>query len=619
MTHGSKRLHTLGIVLWISLAFVTPSILLCQEQPDSSNIYVLDPVVVTATQTEALRSRVPNAVSVITRTDITNSGEKSVLPLLGRYVPGVFVTERGVLGYGVSNGAAGTIMIRGAGGSPNTEVLVMTDGRPQMMGLMGHPLPDTYVSSGVERVEVIRGPASLLYGTNAMGGVVNIIYRKPSISGITIDAGASYGTFNTQKYELGGSYGMDGAGITIFGNHYQTDGHRPYSFFNNNNGSVRGGVRLNDQYSMNADVNLTTFRTYDPGTASKPLVNNWVDITRGSTGFSIERHSTNIQGALKVFFNWGRHDIYDGFHSTDNNFGVQLYEAMNLLQNNMTTIGVDYRRYGGSAKNQFTKADFGDHFVNEFSAYALTQQRLLNALEANAGVRLNHHNLYGWEAVPQVGLAFQASISTTIKATASKGFRSPTIRELYLFPAPTPTLEPERMWNYEIGVLQTAGQVGSFELTGFIAEGRNIILTGGAYPNLVLSNGGAFTHRGIEFSAKMSPRTDLDLDLSYTFLDPGNQTNANPKHKFYLGGTLRVDPLICATGIQSLSGVYGDDFGRKPLPDYALLDARVTMNIGHRLSVFVAGENLLDRQYQILYEYPMPGRTLFVGVNWSMQ
>jgi iron complex outermembrane receptor protein len=562
---------------------------------------------------------VPNAVSVITRTDITNSGEKSLLPLLGRYVPGVFVTERGVLGYGVSNGSAGTIMIRGAGGSPNTEVLVMTEGRPQMMGLMGHPLPDTYVSSGVERVEVIRGPASLLYGTNAMGGVVNIIYRKPSISGITVDGGASYGTFNTQKYELGGSYGMDGAGITIFGNHYQTDGHRPYSSFNNNNGSVRGDVRLTDQYSMNADVSLTTFRTYDPGAASKPLVNNWVDITRGSTGFSIERHSTNVQGALKIFFNWGRHDIYDGFHSTDNNLGVQLYEAMNLLQNNMTTIGVDYRRYGGSARNLLTKADFGDHFVKEFSAYALTQQRLLNALEANAGVRLNHHDLYGWEAVPQVGLAFQASISTTIKATASKGFRSPTIRELYLFPAPTPTLEPERMWNYEIGVLQTVGQVASFELTGFIAEGSNIILTGGAYPNLVLSNGGAFSHRGIEFSTKMSPRTDLDLDLSYTLLDPGDQTNANPKHKFYFGGTLRVDPLICTTGIQSLSGLFGDDFGRKPLPDYTLLDARVSMNIGHRLSVFVAGENLLDRQYQILDDYPMPGRTLLAGLNWSMQ
>lgn len=601
------------------LVLIMPVIAFCQEVPDSSRIYELDPVVVTATQIEALRSRVPNAVSLITKEDIRNSGETSVLPLLGRRVPGVFVTERGVLGYGVSNGAAGTIMIRGAGGGPNTQVLVLTDGRPQMMGLMGHPLPDTYVSSGVERVEIIRGPASLLYGTNAMGGVVNIIYEKPAASGQTLNAGASYGTFNTQKYELGGSYGFNGGGISISGNRYQTDGHRPYSSFNSNNGSLKGEVRLDERYSMNADLNLTTFRTYDPGTSSKALVNNWVDITRGSAGVSIRNHSVNAQGALKAFFNWGRHDIFDGFHSTDNNLGLQLYQGLSLLHDNVTTVGLDYRRYGGIARNQLTRADFGEHFVSEFSAYTLIQQRLLGSLDATAGVRLNHHSLYGWEAVPQVGLAYQAASSTTIKATASKGFRSPTIRELYLFPAPTPTLEPERMWNYEIGLLQAVGQIGSFELTGFLAEGSNIIQTTGAYPKLVLSNSGAFTHRGIEFSGKISPRADLDVDISYTYLDPGDQTNANPKNKIFLGGTLRVDPVICSMGIQYLSNLYGDDFGRKPLPDYALLDARVTTNIVPGASVYVAGENLLDRQYQILYDYPMPGRTVFIGVNWTVR
>jgi iron complex outermembrane receptor protein len=596
-----------------------PVVAFCQQVPDSNRTYILDPVVVTATQIEALRSRVPNAVSLITKADIRNSGETSVLPLIGRRVPGIFVTERGVLGYGVSNGAAGTIMIRGTGGGPNTQVLVLTDGRPQMMGLMGHPLPDTYVSSGVERVEIIRGPASLLYGTNAMGGVVNIIYEKPAMSGQTLNAAASYGTFNTQKYELGGSYGFNGGGLSISGNRYQTDGHRPYSSFNSNNGSLKGDVRLNERYSMNADLNLTTFRTYDPGTSSKALVNNWVDITRGSAGMSILNHSANAQGALKAFFNWGRHDIFDGFHSTDNNLGLQLYQGLSLLHDNVTTVGLDYRRYGGIARNQLTRVDYGEHFVSEFSAYALIQQRLAGSLDATAGVRLNHHNLYGWEAVPQVGLAYQAASSTTIKATVSKGFRSPTIRELYLFPAPTPTLEPERMWNYEIGLLQAVGQIGSSELTGFLAEGGNIIRTTGAYPKLVLSNSGTFTHRGIEFSGKVIPRTDLDIDLSYTYLDPGDQTNANPKNKIFLGGTLRLDPLICSMGIQYLSNLYGDDFGRKPLPDYTLLDARVTTNIVPGLSVYLAGENLLDRQYQILYDYPMPGRTLFIGVNWSIR
>jgi outer membrane receptor for ferrienterochelin and colicin len=140
------------------------------QAPDSSKTYVLDPIVVTASQIEALRSTVPVAVSVLSRAQLQQSGETSVLRVINEMVPGVFVTERGILGYGVSTGSAGEITIRGVGGNPNTDVLVLTDGRPQMMGLMGHPLPDTYVNSGIDRVEVIRGPASLMHGTNAMGG-----------------------------------------------------------------------------------------------------------------------------------------------------------------------------------------------------------------------------------------------------------------------------------------------------------------------------------------------------------------------------------------------------------------------------------------------------------------
>ena len=619
MIKGSHVLWPPFLGLALCLIVLFPVTTLGQAPPDSNRTYVLDPVVVTATQTEALRSRVPNAVSLITRADIRSSGETSVLPLISRRVPGAFVTERGVLGYGVSQGAAGTIMIRGAGGNPNTEVLVLTDGRPQMMGLMGHPLPDTYVSSGVERVEVIRGPASLLHGTNAMGGVVNIIYEKPTVPGYNLDAGMSYGSYNTQKYELGGLFGLQGGGITVSGNHYQTDGHRPYSSFNSNNGSVRGNYSLSEQYSMSADVSVTGFRTYDPGPASAPRVDNWADITRGSAGLSVENRYERAQGALKTFFNWGRHDLYDGFHSTDNNLGLLLYEGFQLFSNNVTTIGLDLKRYGGIAENRTTGFDYGEHFVTEYSAYILLQQRILDALTASGGVRLNHHSLFGWEPVPQIGLAFQISAMTTLKASASKGFRSPTIRELYLFPAPTPTLQPERMWNYEVGLLQNFGELVSIELSAFLAEGANIILTGGAYPNITLNNSGTFTHRGIEFTGRLTPRSNLEIDLSYTFLEPGNQTNANPRHKVYFGGTYNIMPVTFTIGVQFVADLYGDDYGRKPLPDYCLLNARVTTVIVGGFSAYLAAENILERSYQILYDYPMPGRTVFLGLNWTMR
>ena len=138
----------------------------------------LDEVIVTGTTVKVNKRNVPMAVSVVNNLQIAESNESALLPILNGRVPGLFVTERGVMGFGVATNAAGQISIRGIGGSPTTGVLMLIDGHPQFMGIFGHPLPDSYIASDVERVEVIRGPGSILYGSNAMGGVINIITKK---------------------------------------------------------------------------------------------------------------------------------------------------------------------------------------------------------------------------------------------------------------------------------------------------------------------------------------------------------------------------------------------------------------------------------------------------------
>jgi iron complex outermembrane receptor protein len=604
-------------LIFHALAFITSSGT-SQVKPDTMKTYYLDPITVTATNIEALRSKVPNAVSLITKTDLLESGESSVLRIISEMVPGVFVTERGILGYGVSSGAAGGISIRGSGGSPNTEVLVLTDGRPQMMGLMGHPLPDTYLNSGIERVEIIRGPASLMHGTNAMGGVINIIREKPSTDGLAGSIGISDGSFNTQKYEGELGYGSENSGISFDASRFETDGEREYSLFRENNGAVRGWTALSDHYTLKADGNVSSYKAYDPGTVYAPAVNNWYDIVRGSSGLSIDDRYAQIQGALKVFYNWGVHDIYDGFHSTDNNIGALLYQGFPVFPDNETTVGVDYKNYGGRA-NQGT-LDYGDHFITETGAYVLTQQDVFNAANISAGVRLNHHSLYGDEVVPQFGVAFRIDNATTIKASAGKGFRSPTIRELYLFPAPTPTLKPERMWDYEASFLHSfLDNIASMEVTAFLNEGTNQIRLLGNYPNFTYSNSGAFTHRGIEFSGNLHPNVNLNIDITYSYLDPGEQTAANPKNKLYVGGRYSVAPVTFSLGAQWVSGLYGDDNHNEPLSEYALLNARVTGQITNKLSAYLSAENLLGRDYSIMYGYPLPGRTIFGGLSWAMR
>ncbi|MFA7358409.1 MAG: TonB-dependent receptor plug domain-containing protein, partial [Bacteroidales bacterium] len=135
-------------------------------------------------------------VSRIGLETIENRYETSVLSLLSEEVPGLFTTQRGLMGYGVAGGAAGTINIRGLGGSPSSQVLMLIDGQPQYMGLMGHPLADTYLASMAEQVTVNRGPASVLYGSNALGGTININTTTPR-QGIHNKAQVMYGSYNS--------------------------------------------------------------------------------------------------------------------------------------------------------------------------------------------------------------------------------------------------------------------------------------------------------------------------------------------------------------------------------------------------------------------------------------
>jgi len=199
-------MKNLFILLLLSCLTTTTS--LAQERIRSilQDTVNLDEVVVTGTAVKVNRSNIPMAVSVVSTTQLYQSIETALLPALNGRVPGLFVTERGIMGFGVSTGAAGQISIRGIGGSPTIGVLMLIDGHPQFMGIFGHPLPDSYVASDVEKVEVIRGPASILYGSNAMGGVINIITRKQKENGFHGNAHLMAGSYNTSKYMASGGY-----------------------------------------------------------------------------------------------------------------------------------------------------------------------------------------------------------------------------------------------------------------------------------------------------------------------------------------------------------------------------------------------------------------------------
>ena len=169
------------------------------SQEDTSRTvrnYRIGEVVVTGTRIGTDVRHLPMTLSVVGRQQLEESYQPSILPTLNEQVPGLFTTSRGIMGYGVSTGAAGGISLRRIGGSTTTGMLVLIDGHPQYMGLMGHPIADAYQTMLAERVEVLRGPASMLYGSNAMGGVINIVTRGMQKDGVKTIIQAGYGSYN---------------------------------------------------------------------------------------------------------------------------------------------------------------------------------------------------------------------------------------------------------------------------------------------------------------------------------------------------------------------------------------------------------------------------------------
>lgn len=579
----------------------------------------INEVVITGTQVKVNRNNVPMAVSVVNRQQIEESDESAILPILNGRVPGLFVTERGVTGFGVATGSAGQISIRGIGGNPTTGVLMLIDGHPQFMGIMGHPLPDSYVASDVERVEVIRGPASILYGSNAMGGVINIITKKQTSEGANGSARLSYGSYNTQKYMA--SVGFKKKKFTGFisGNHDQTDGHREHSDFKINNGYVKLGYDINDHFYVSSDVSLAAFESADPGPDTiNATPGERIDILRGYWAMTIQNEYENASGALKLFYNFGEHEITDGFHSKDKNFGLNLYESFQLFEGNNITLGADVMNYGGIAENVKAMGGngivFADTSITEYGLYGFTQQTIAEKLTINAGLRYQNHSTYGGQWIPSAGFAYEIGKQTTWKGTISKGFRSPTMRELFMW-GPNPELEPEVIMNYETGLSKSFfSKKMSAEITIFLVEGDNLIVNVGP-PNGYL-NTGEISNKGIEFALNAEPTNNLKFSATYSYINMKNPVFATPEHHLFLNAHYRIKKLNLIANIQQVSNLDNDPSPAVNSESYTLLNAKATYNITRNLKFFVSGENLLGENYEVNRYYTMPGATVFSGLNF---
>ena len=600
--------------------------LLLSAQQDSLQ---LNEVVVTGTRNAIDVRHLPFTVTVIDRKTLTEQEQPNILPTLMQQVPGMMVTSRGMMGYGVSGGGSGGINLRGITGGSG-QMLVLIDGHPQYQGIYSHPISDSYQTMIAERVEVLRGPASVLYGSNAMGGVINIVTRQMKTDGSKTHFNLGAGSWGTIQAEASNQYRKGRFSSTIAAQYGRSDNHRPRMGFQQNGVYGKIAYDLSDNWLVYANVDVTHFNASHPGAENSPLYNGDQWITRGMASAAIENNYERTSGGLSVYSNFGSHKIDDGtnnpanptqrfFRSKDNLAGVSLYQSATLFKGNRLTLGFDWQHIYGNAyytsklsgdEVATTNKQSGKSHRNEFAGYFDFRQDITEWFTADAGLRIDHHSVTGTELIPQVGVVFRPLLSGEIKAMVSKGFRNPSMREMYLYPPSNEELKPERLMNYELSWRHRFSRV-SYGANFFFIKGDNMIQT----VNRKNINTGEIQNCGMELELAWRISQIFSLNTNHSFLHMKNKIVAAPEYKGYLAANCNYRKLSAIVGLQYINGLYTEIGAKESKENFLLLNASVGYQLTQHVKLWVRGENLLAQSYEINLGYPMPRATFMAGTN----
>ena len=608
-----KRWILSGVLLmsWTAFAFAGPKG--GSVDPDSLQLIGLQPtfrlpgIVVTATKSPQKIMNLSVATSIVPAVDLKMRMANQITEMLND-VPGVFAVQSGLLNNSSFRHLSGSsFTIRGM------SAITMIDGRPVMMGIFNHPIPHSLNAGPWSRVEIVRGPSAILYGSDATGGVVNLISDIParpygaevSLRGGSFDTrtGRAHAFVSRKRFAALLSYAAD-----------QSDGHRRNGNYLSHDVFGRGWLQLSRHVQLSASYKRYRGKWNDPGPVQAPFSDHWYDFTRRGGDVQLSFSAEKFYSSLQLYRTEGHHAIFDGWLSDDFTNGLKWFARSRLLPQNETIVGVDLRKFGGK---QLTSGRSWQE--QELAPYLLVQQGFGLRWTATAGFRLNHHSTYGNIGVPTFGLVYQWSPFTSLRFNYGEGFKSPSIMQLYLFPPSNPKLKPERSRNIEVGLRKLVSQKWFVDIAAYQLKGTDLIQlyrdpeTG--RPSF--RNVGEFTFRGVELGSFLSVNPYLKIRLSYTYQDVGSATGFRPRHHGSLIVTYVHRQLTLQWRNHGVAGLYGENGRKSPLPNFWIVDLFADYQVFPGVEIKLAARNLLDQTYYYEPGYPMPPRNFEIGISYS--
>jgi len=583
-----------------------------------------DEVVVAATRIPQATRDVGVSVSVVPRERIEELNAQNAGEVLEE------VTDVRMNTYG-SMGAESDITMRGSSAS---EVLVMVDGRPVNVASVGKTDLSMYPVDQIERIEVIRGPGSVLYGAGAMAGVVNIVTRDPPKQ-LQTDLSASYGTKNTRIIQLDNGAKLGDIGYLITASQNASDGWRENSACDGYNISGKLDYDMTQESRLTLNSGFSRQNKGVPGSTSWPSPDakqydeqSWFDLTHK---YEFE---TNSCLTSKIFLNQNWQDYKDPDSFTDdtsrnNKTGVDIQQTLPAGERQLLLGGIYLENDAVNIKDADGISRIGGN--RDLFTGAVFMQDEISFLErfvATPGLRCDMQSKWGAELSPKISGLYKIIEGTGLKASVGRGFRAPTVSELYWrdnYNEGNPDLKPEESFSYDAGIQQSLGEKSMLQVSLFQSHMKNLIAWfddgKGIYRAQNVND--AFL-QGLETELNARLTKEISGALNYTLLGAkdtsgqydGETLTYRPKNK--VGARLGYQSkwgFKCNVNAEYTDSVYADRANTKELGGFMTLGAYVAQTLFKGVEIYARGDNILDKQYQLLNGYPMPGASIMGGLK----
>lgn len=606
-------------IIGIIFVFITP--LFADE-------YTMEEVVVTGTRTESFYRDVPAFVSVV---KIENHGKEGIL----ERSPGVNVN---------SYGAFGDILSLSIRGSSSDQVLVLVDG---MRTGSGSSSGISFLSlEGVDRIEIFRGGASTLYGADAVGGVVNIITKKPA--GNYFNSTLSYGSFNTLGASSFAGMNSENSSMSIGAEHTESEGifrykYREQELTRENNGFVNDTVQFKTNQELSIlKLNLMTrfeMQTKEvPGSYFTPTPEGFEKDSRNMTLMGLQYNTDSTIVSFNSSFIYHNLFYYDEIFvkstapSISDNFTTQNYFKIDRkLKNNFVSISPEIR-------TEFMRSSSaGRHSRSVYSLFLQDEAGFFEKkLLLLPSLRFEHYSdreLNSIESAYRVGLRIKIMDQLYVKTNTGTSFRVPTFLDLYWpedqFAKGNPHLVPERGMDFDAG-LGWNFRLLRGEIAYFYNSLQNLIQwVPDERGKWTPSNIGRAELSGIECQISGEIRKYLSAELSYTNLRALDLTEGKYYKKRLIYRPENILSMRLNAGIYKfkvfIEAIYNSwKYTDRENDKDNRLQGYYKINLGISSPSFVGfsfeflTNNLTDRRYEEVPGYPQPGRNFMVNINYKI-